>query len=138
MRILVTLVSSSTLLAHVLLGCCWHHPHSAHREQPTGTEPQAHVVAATCGHQHDGHSHHGEAPRPTRSGDCEQADCVFLAEAKSKCPVDALAMPYDIPSAARSDVMGSTRGAAWRAGRELFGDPGPPVRRHLLHQVLLV
>ncbi len=86
-------VTLTTMLAHALFGCCWHHLHEweanwaafeirTHSALVDGTardHEQAHP-AASC-EEHGRHSHHRRDHKP-----CEEARCLFVDSSSTRQP----------------------------------------------------
>lgn len=123
----IVLLTAAVLLAHALLGCCWHHAHAS-----------AGGVAEPCshdGHEH-GHSDDGTESEPPGQP-CDEGSCVFvrgdgspsvemtLAHALVGCIATAPEVALDSLRIAR---------ASYPDSQEL----APHTRIHLLHQILLI
>ena len=128
------------VLAHVLLGCCWHHQHLS-RYQPSCTTCMDVAVADcqghSCGHEHGcpdqpaGGNHQGQ-------GGCEGGCCVFVsgqpwrtpaASEAEFCDVVAMAGSVDDGPPTESSVLARALAATKRC---------PSPRIHLCQQVLLL
>jgi hypothetical protein len=134
MNALFSIVTIVSVLIHGLLGCCWHHDHAVVRN-PAGAKSHS-----CCKHHHhhaaphqEQKSQHGKVPHHK----CEGETCVFArTEAGHSTDVlitpavDSLSLVASAPTALAMDSRGA----------ELFSPPllRPPVRSHLLHQVLLI
>ena len=74
LRISTTLV----IIAHAMLGCCWHHAHA----HPPHSSGQAVVETVCChGHKHADHAR-GERNLPLVPDHepCQETDCVYVWE----------------------------------------------------------
>lgn len=123
MRSLVSILTLTALLLHLLLGCEWLHAHA-----------ESHGIVANEAHDHQGQSPDGEHAPAEEDADCHGCDCVF-----------------DVSSASSSDPNAYLPGTAF-VETLLFIiatdpgyrriDPSPPalaaVRPHLLLQVILI
>ncbi len=136
MHDLLSSLTAAILLAHALLGCCWHHAHACGHAH----SPVAWVVA---GCEAEGpHEHSGHAPdRPGHKGPgqdgCRGAKCDFVRPATENL-LPWAAAPCRPTSAAivasdRSEAAGDAPQHLCAAGDLLW-----PVRLHLAHQVLLI
>jgi hypothetical protein len=87
------IITAATLLAHALLGCCWHlHGEGCGQTAAHGcTGHAAHAVATS--HQCDSHASHSDRS-PDRPGvpECDHPDCSYLGAEPARCP-DAQAAP---------------------------------------------
>ena len=81
---LVVLVTLLTMLAHSILGCCWHHAHGDHGTPCDTASVEVDIHSHQCAHHHgpNGSStevpvSHGPAPCKHHAP-CDEVDCVFL------------------------------------------------------------
>lgn len=128
-------LTAGILLAHALLGCCWHHAHAC---------GHAHSAVAwiVAGCEAEGpHEHSGDAPDRPGQGPgrdaCRGAKCDFVRPATENL-LPLAAAPCRPASAAivaseRSALIGDAAQHPCAAGDLLL-----PVRLHLVHQVLLI
>lgn len=125
------LITVAVLLAHSLLGCCWHHAHAS-----AGGGSQA------CAHDGHGHGHeHGNGQDGSKGEHqhttCQEASCVFV-RGDGPSPIDqSSVLSIDCPVVPASAI---TR-AELRIVRAEYLDSqdlAPPSRLHLLHQILLI
>jgi hypothetical protein len=79
MRTALILTTAATFLAHALLGCCWHHVHSAPAQTVFAQ------AASCCRHECACSSEMatadecgGEEAPPTAPSTCEEPGCVFV------------------------------------------------------------
>ena len=136
MRTFVTGLTAVMLLAHAALGCCAHHEHACgavHGSVAVGGA-QHHGSSSCCTHSagnggQTGHEHHGQ-------DQCEGFPCDFVRPPTDRysesrdlsCPPVALSSSCVVPA-----LIGGQR-------EQNLGWTGilPPLRRHLVHQVLLI
>ena len=128
----LNLLLSASLLAHTVLGCCWHHAHGQECAEQTADAPAAycHADHATDDCDADRHgtpslavcdSHHHSPP-------CDEPDCTFVKAGSSKSVLaQSMALAVLLPPVAtsararhlldRADEHGSATvsGAALRA-----------------------
>ena len=138
---LISNVAAISLLAHMVLGCCWHHRHAACRD----AAPSAAVADLHGGHIHPGSSplqctscpEAGGSEHDGRHG-CGGQRCVGVLDPPTRTPTPSARQSFDVPAACEmsacrpaADETTPTR-AGSAAGRYLS------VRTHLLHQVLLI
>ncbi len=124
------------LLAHALLGCCWHHAHNCVQcDKPT---PAAARSVACCKHNH---GQDQQKQQPTGPCKCKlecAGVCTFLPTQKTQIEKSQLAATYNLAAIvpALSDYRVPSEFAWMRtsdaAGAEL------PLSLHLLNQVLLI
>jgi len=129
MQAFVASLTAALLFIHTVFGCCWHHAHPC-EQISTMAQP------ATCchHHQHNSDSKQGEKPGKCKV-ECE-GTCTYVLpqrvqiEAPQWVAIDLLAV---LPSLAECPLeVGSSREVL-----TLLPDWAPPLRTHLLHQVLL-
>jgi hypothetical protein len=124
MRPLLCCLTSTSVLLHLVVGCCAHHLHAeeshCHRQS-----------VAACEH---GDHEEDEAPTNRHSQECGESECVFASAVKDIQPVFSPAMTFWLPIQA----------FAWPTDRLLSQrqlsrhDPPPlPLPMHLLLGVLL-
>lgn len=110
------LVGSAAMLAHALLGCCWHHSHAPIHESHASIVDTEAGGATTSPHQCTANRHHGFHPgdsahlagtavflaAPIKSdehrghdhGPCEEVKCEFVGSSK----VEPLSCQTHVPS----------------------------------------
>ena len=142
MRAIVRNLMAAMLLVHAMIGCCRHHGHESARHECSGTGESV-ATAACCSHGHGccGDEEHS-APLPC---DCKvecKALCVYLPPEKCNVDVVSFSQSFDIASTHTSlgdfsliDVIAASSGWAWTSTHTALE---PPVRLHLLHQIILV
>ncbi len=126
---------AALLFIHALLGCCWHH---AHRSAPSESTPaQTSKPVACCHHQDEGESE--QQPQAPCDGRLEcQGICTYLPPQKTQIDFAQVLLPFDhvaVLPAAGSDCLAPT--ASWEFNCGPL-DLKPPLRLHLLHQILLI
>jgi len=123
-------LTAALLFIHTAFGCCWHHAHACGKECSLSVRP------ASCCHHHQ---HRGDSKQPERPCKCKvecEGTCTYIVpqkvtiEAPQSIAMDLLAV---LPSLA-ARALETT--ASHEAGCPL-PDLVPPLRTHLLHQVLL-
>jgi hypothetical protein len=114
---------------HVVFGCCLHHVHAA----AFGAEVVVADTACPCGH------HEGEPSQPEQStppcSDCDGDHCVFARASATDAP--ELAADPGVVAFVRVGPILLDLGRAEAVDSPL-GYFGPPVRLHLLKQLLLL
>lgn len=139
MQTVLSSLLAVTLGIHAMLGCCWHHAHDCTNCR-TGRDQ---VAKASCCHGAcHAHRHADEipddrdaAPKQPCSHECAGV-CIYLGGIKS---IDAGYQPeFDLVGIVSIDApmvcvrLGSVNGVVdWLA-------PPPPLRLHLIQQVLLI
>ena len=141
MRAIVCNLMSALLLVHALIGCCRHREHNA--AQHERIEAAQASATACC---HHGHGCCGDetkqAPAPCHCKlECRSL-CIYLPT--EKCVVDAGDLRLSIDFAlnhhgefASAAIESMAASSFWEYARA-YDDTEPPVRLHLLHQIILV
>ncbi len=137
MRAIVTILTSSTLLVHALVGCCWH------------CEPTCgpcHVAAAAsssasgcCDHDHEGNNDRGHQPAvPCKCKlECKKVcislppEKILLDESHTVLPLESVATAAIVLS---RSIAEAANGIVVSAPPELEA----PLRLHLVYQILLI
>jgi hypothetical protein len=138
MRSFVSSLVAITLLAHSMVGCC---RHAHHAQTCCDTAECCDSHASDCCHnEHATEGHHDTWP--FEPCDCKiycKAMCVSLPPEKAVVDltptarsIDVVAVLWTVPTM-HASAADANRDAA-RASRLL----GPPLRLHLLHQIILV
>ena len=128
------------VLAHVLLGCCWHHHHAPGYE-PASTTCLDHVgvdcQSGSCGHENACGHHAAGADHSHRNG-CQGGHCVFGTGQSPRMPaapsVDLCARTV----AAAAGADGSPAESRIWAKAVAAARRCPSLRIHLSQQVLLL
>jgi hypothetical protein len=138
MRRFVCTLTAVTLLVHALVGCCRHHDHRGVSCETV--ECCDSVVAGCCHEEHAAESHHDH--QPLAPCDCKlqcKTFCISLPPEKtlldaghSTPGVDTVAVESNATASCPTLVAG------WRDGLRAFRLSKPPLRLHLLHQVILI
>lgn len=140
MRVIACNLMAAMLLVHAMVGCCRYHRHeTAHRDGAAADER----LAAGCCHHGDGCCGHEEQPSPAPC-DCRmecKALCIYLPP--ERCVTDAGDLSRAMDVVCALDMLG-LRTAVEAAAAKPIGDRAwahtalePPVRLHLLHQIIL-
>ena len=126
---------AALLFIHTACGCCWY---NAHKNAACG-HPHLPGLAGTCC-QHDNRATDGDE---SSDGPCRcrlecQGVCTYLPPQKAQIDPPHLSIPFDLP-APPSASADAHFASAWR-GEFASGpiEPRPPLRLHLLHQILLI
>lgn len=164
-RTLVTYLVAAALTLHMLLGCCWHHAHESAsvcctRESHNGASCDAHDEIAELEADHDHHD--GDCPHDgddlARAEDATHQDsdhedghhnkpgsqhescgekCSFVSASRVNVELDASVVALgafaSVAEVAPANEFVVRRLEAWGAS-----DAPPPIRLHLLHQLLLI
>jgi hypothetical protein len=138
MRSLAVAIAAAALMAHALLGCCWHHAHLAVEHSSEAEHPAVkpvvhgdHVHWVESEHERsDGAGHNHEAP-----DGCDEAECIYASapRVQLESPLAGLGVP--LVAAVTTPVV-SRFDAAFAAELAAEGSSRPPI--HLLYQVLIV
>lgn len=128
------------VLAHLLLGCCWHHQH-AFGNQPAGTgcvdSAGAGCHGPSCGEE-VGCPHHPAGGEHRGRNGCEGVRCVFVTGQPSRTPAASAAELSNLAAVVPTIDEGlpaesSVWARAFAADRRC-----PSLRTHLWQQVLLL
>jgi hypothetical protein len=141
MRAIVCNLLAALLLVHALVGCCRHHDPSAARHEWIES---AHTTAMACCH-HRRNCDADETKQPPTPCDCKlecKAQCVYLQPEKRVVDAGGMILPIDIAvvkdcSWANVATDAAATSSFWEYSRAC-DDTEPPVRLHLLHQIILV
>lgn len=164
-RTLVTYLAAAAVTLHMLLGCCWHHAHASGSDCRTAAicdthdgemqrEVADHDHHVDCPH-HDAdadateHADHSEFDRHgdhSRQGDQHQSGsqhescgekCSFVAANRVNCELDAAVVVFGAFATAEV-VATENEFVVRRFEARGASDAPPPLRLHLLHQLLLI
>jgi hypothetical protein len=141
MRGCLSSLTAAMLALHTLLGCCWHHAHCCTQEcgsavciespSPDGCQGDRadDSCAATSSVGHGHHGHHGRH-------ECQGGTCTFMGPNRVNWQQSSLS--FDALPAVLSPINGAA--VAEVRAKPFFGPDAflPPLRRHLLDQVLLI
>jgi hypothetical protein len=128
MQAFVASLTAGLLLIHAVFGCCWHHAHEC--EHAIEAVPPA----TCCLHDHDQGSQHNDEPCDSKH-DCE-GSCIYVVPQKIKIEAPQW-LVIDLLTALPALTDHRFHSAS---SFENFSSPRPfepPLRPHLLHQVLL-
>jgi hypothetical protein len=134
-----TNVTAGLLALHTVLGCCWHHAHSCTQACATAATVAVGSVDACQGDRGHGddtmpcsndQGHHGRH-------DCQGSSCVFVNSLGASPQALALQI-RTAPAALAPDGGPSVRDIAGQRPFYAADALLPPLRRHLVCQVLLI
>jgi hypothetical protein len=135
MRTLVSNLTAVLLVIHAMIGCCHHH---WHHDDESATPKR--VACCCCCDHHDPAHGTSEAPSQPCNGEREcHGVCTYIATPRTS--LDAATLGVDLDFAAVIPAHGgSPLSAASSLWSQLQGcdDAPPPLRLHLLHQILLI
>jgi hypothetical protein len=131
MQAFLNSLTAALLFIHAVFGCCWHHAHACGKDCASAvTKP------APCCHHHQRCDDGKQPERPCKCNfECE-GTCTYILPQKVKVDapqsitLDLLAV---LPSLADRQIEAAS---SWETVSSL-PDWAPPLRTHLLHQVLL-
>ncbi len=127
------------LVVHAMIGCC-HHPWHCEVECAAAAPVSLCAVAFPCCDQCC--ESYDESEPPAEPCDCElecQGVCTYLPTEKTQIDVSPADTAFDLPAAIPALLDGHL--AAARLSRVLahtLDESPPPLRLHLLHQILLI
>lgn len=131
MQAFVANLTAAVLFIHSVFGCCWHHSHACDRITAVAMSQST----KCCHHRHD----ESDSKQQEKPGKCEvdcEGTCTYVVpekvtiEAPQWVAIDLLAV---LPSLSERQIEAATSWEALLAQSDL----APPLRIHLLHQVLL-
>jgi len=138
MRTLLSNLTAVLLVIHAMIGCCHHHWHS----DTECAEAEFTLCAAPCQccdpccGTHD----EGELPSSPCNGELEcQGVCAYLPTQKTVIDDSSADIAVDFAAVAPSLLDGRLAAATlpWDLAHTLNESP-PPLRLHLLYQILLI
>jgi hypothetical protein len=137
MRRLLSGLTAATLLVHALVGCCRHYEFCHTSGEPA--ECCESLADGCCHDEHAADCHHDE--RPFAPCDCKlqcMKLCVSLPPEKTLVAAGKSA-PYIaiVPNVSATAVIQPSAGA-FRESIRTSRASEPPLRLHLLHQIILV
>ena len=130
--------AASMLLIQALTGWCWHCPCAcAPAAQSAADGLPANEGCKCCEHERQGTSdrHFPSAPDNGRL-QCHGI-CVYVATEKAPIVGPDLVRASDMPALASSRLLSTGVDQAWEIAHEPLKS-GPPLRLHLLHQIMLI
>jgi hypothetical protein len=137
---LLSHIAGVVLLLHMLLGCCWHHAHACHHRllpapvSPQGDDCDQWAIGGphhSNGHGSPGDDHHG-------SDHCQGSWCVFTAGERLTAVSLAVLQETAITVAPTGHMGTAVTAAVPGPGFSNLAGPCPPLRLHLVNQVLLL
>ena len=133
---LVANLTVATVLAHSLLGCCWHHGH-ADRPEQSGRQT---ALLSHVGCHHDGDScSHGipqQADHPTPN-DCDGNHCLFVT-ANRTLAAQQVSTAQSVASLALAENHESPAPPPLCTSTDLLNRPVLPDQVCVLYQVFLL
>jgi len=136
MRAIFCSLLSASLLIHALFGCCWHDLHNA---GACGETPISLATEPACDHDHDhdaapdGHGSHC----PCKGQSHCHGLCNYLPAQKTHIGKSQVNVLIDFAVDAQATSGSHVAAASFAPGMCKFC-PAPPMRLHLLHQILLI
>ncbi len=133
---LVANLTVVAMLAHSVLGCCWHHGHAGQPEQP-GRQT---TLLSHAGCHHDGHScSHGIPQRDGHSApnDCDGSHCMFVT-ANRTLAAQQVSVGQGAASLALVESRELPASPPLGTSTDLLNRPVLPDRVHVWYQVFLL
>jgi hypothetical protein len=133
---LVSNLMAALVGIHAVLGCGLHHAHECEECVPSST--QVARAPTCCHHQQDASPCDESAPTPCKCFlECHDV-CAFLPTSKTQVELPALVVPFE--SALTVSAISSLQAASCSSSEFSHGNAAlaPPLRLHLLHQILLI
>src|SRR6267142_2333810 len=133
MQAVLSISTAATLFIHAVFGCCWPHVHS--RDHAI-TAAIAQPVSCCKHHYHGSDDRQQEKPRKC-TVECE-GTCNYLVPQKVQIDAPQTVALFDLIAAvpAVADVQAALA-RFWALGCSPQ-ESAPPLRLHLLHQLLLI
>jgi len=130
MRAIFSSLVAASLLIHAAFGCCHHQAHRI-------AAAEDHVACSHGDHHDDCCEHHGQPSDEPCEGQHCHGVCNYLPVQKSQLDDLKVELPLDfvamLPAACEVRVVALHNGVC-----AVDSNAGPPVRLHLLHQILLI
>lgn len=130
MQAFLNSLTAALLFIHTAFGCCWHHAHACGKDCSLSVLP-----ASCCRH----HQHRGDSKQPERPCKCKvecEGTCTYIVPQKVKVEAPQW-ITMDLLAVLPSLADHQTEAASFRETISSLPDWVPPLRTHLLHQVLL-
>src|SRR5262245_46852980 len=122
---------SASLVLHAALGCCLNHVHDqSHDETPIA------LAEECCNHDHDSAPHGQHSQCPCKGHSHCHGLCNYLPGQKSLTGKWSPHLVIDF--AIDSNVQSTLQVAALHSAPQTGDSNPPPLRLHLLHQILLI
>lgn len=153
MRSVLSLTVAAAVAVHAVLGCCWHHAHVAEAADVESTEPAPQPKAHSCCHGHHAHEvaepAHQLAEQDAAQIDSHQDDpshhcptpcsrkCEVASNGRVQVDESGTDFTLDVSLGLSSPVVEPIVVARKFALDDGIAEP-PPVRLHLMHQLLLI
>jgi hypothetical protein len=123
-------LTAGLVFIHAVFGCCWHHAHRCEEQAESAL-----AVAAHCCPKHEDDA--AEQPSPC---DCRVecgGSCTYLPPEKVRIDAPQLALGLEVavitPTAADAFMLP----VSWSSSRAGPPNGAPPLRLHLVHQLML-
>ena len=126
-------LTAAVLFIHAAIGCGWHHAHCENPAVP--------AFEACCDHHHH---HHGDEDVPSQKpspGPCCthcEVSCVYTVPQKVQVDAQVAISWIDLVTALPGVTTSQTAVPGWIATAEDERATAPPLRLHLLHQLLTI
>jgi hypothetical protein len=136
MRPLVTLITTAALLLHFTIGCCAHHSHDSAVDRVV-VENRDILLTSHCPTHEHGHSEAPSGPMDRcPSEDCDEPGCSFVLSAETSTP--DLDLKFSATLLLTEVPLASSIGTVSEASEQRSDQIAPPLRAHLLLQVILI
>jgi hypothetical protein len=126
---------SVLLVIHAMLGCCWHHAHAC-VGQEASAQPTAH--GSSCCQHHDCPQRQEQPAAPCGCKIECQGVCIYLPTQKVLIDNSPLAVAFEFAAVDRTlDGSHVPTAISWEVASGAIAS-SPPLRLHLMHQILLI
>lgn len=132
MHAILSSLTAAVLFIHTVFGCCWHHAHAG--LQNTGSVAVS--EHACCKH----HQHDGDSKQPTKPVKCCiecEGTCSYVLPDKVQIEAPRSIASFDLVATLPQLADAQIASATWSHVGDSPHGALPPLRLHLLHQLLL-
>jgi hypothetical protein len=131
MQAFLSSLTAAALFIHTIFGCCWHHAHACeHLLSAAASQP------AKCCHHHQHQSGSEQQQKPCKCQVNCEGTCTYIVPQKVKIEAPQSVAIDLLPVLPPLSDRQIETAASWEAVSSP-SDLAPPLRTHLLHQVLL-
>lgn len=133
MHTFFTNLMAGLLFIHTVFGCCWHHAHSYAPPEHAAIHKASHCCHH---HEHSAGSKHDETPCQDRL-ECH-GTCTYVAPQKVQIDSPVATASFELAAVLATNADGLIAPEVPHGWELLPNATQPPLRIHLLHQILLI